>query len=92
MEINSLDLKLHKKILEKFIENKISNMDHEVFLLNLNSSNKSFLIFENNQLLGFVPLFFESDKDGNKHAKFYNLSLPGPIFSHDIEIKKYKNY
>lgn len=90
MEINSLDLKLHKKILEKFIENKISNMDHEVFLLNLNSSNKSFLIFENNQLLGFVPLFFESDKDGNKHAKFYNLSLPGPIFSHDIEIKKYK--
>ena len=51
---------------------------------------KSFLIFENKNC-GFVPLFFELDKDGSKYGKFFDISLPGPIFSEDMKSKNSKS-
>ena len=90
MDVCNFNLSEHKKIVQNFIENKISNLDHEILSSCIDESNKSFLIFENKKLLGFVPLFFELDKDGRKYGKFFDISLPGPIFSEDIEIKKFK--
>jgi len=89
MEIINYSFEKHNKIAKNLIKNKISNLDHEIILSNKNISS-SFLIFENKQLLALVPLNFEIDKTGYKYGKFFNLSIPGPIFSDDISNKKFK--
>lgn len=89
MEINNYNFDKHYGLISDFLKTRISSVNHEMSLFPEKSTN-SFLIFENGKLLSYIPLYYQIDKKENKHGKFLNLSLPGPIISDEISNKKFK--
>ena len=89
MEINSYNFEKHNRLLSDLFKKKISSIYHEM-TLSPDKSSHSFLIFENGKLLSFIPFYYQTDKKGENHGKFLNLSLPGPIISGEISNKKFK--
>ena len=90
MEIVNLNLNKHKIEIEKIFQDNISSIYHEIILFNENNLKHNFLIFENNQLLAFVPLSIEIDENSIKTGTFFNLSIPGPVILNDVDNKKFK--
>ena len=90
MEIYNQNLNKHKLEIEKILANNISNLDHEIISFHEKENKHNFLIFENKQLLAFVPISFEEHEDGTKYGSFFNISIPGPIFINNLGNKKYK--
>lgn len=89
--INQINFKENYEInLRSFLNNKISDIHHEIILFGKKKGNQNFAIFENNNLLGVFPFHIEKNHENTLQATYFNLSLPGPIFNQNLELKKFK--
>jgi hypothetical protein len=80
----------YSKNVKIFLENKISTIYYDIVLFSKKRGNQNFAILENNNLIAVIPLHFEKNNIGELEASFFNLSLPGPIFDKNLDIKKFK--
>ena len=89
IEIKNCD-KNYKKKFPKFINNNISNINHEIILFGSKTGNQNFIIIENDELLAIVPLNFETREGKIFVGTFFDISIPGPIFAENLTLKKFK--
>mgnify|MGYP001198897042 CR=1 FL=1 len=82
--------KIYKKEFQEFINNNISDIYHEIILTGPSTGNRNFVITENGKLIAIVPLNFEKKNNSNLVGSFFDLSIPGPIFVKNLELKKFK--
>ena len=86
---NSQDI--DKKKFYNFLNNRISNIDHELIIFDKQLGDQNFIITEAENLEAIVPVNFELDNNNELRGSLFGMSIPGPIFAENLGIKKFKN-